>query len=518
MTNADWRTLLSTTVSIDASSTVISFEDCLQKVWDFIAIQRAQTSEDLSKKSRSEMDEMIHRWIDQFIRDKYPRVEGFVDEDNNLELKRLTQVLEATVTGYDVIQPLIDDPEVTEIQGNSYDSIWAERRGVLERARDPITGEYLKFRSSSAMLSFINNLLQVSNSQMDTGYNKCIGNAITPEGYRIAAIGPASMAADKGRAFKAEKSPAFVLRKFSDKVISTENLVDWYSESDQMARFISLLGDNHASVAVAGETGCGKTVNLQTVVDGITDNTRVVSMEKDSELRLRRFDSSGALVNNVIQLEYVMGDPNRTQSLTTNTAENLFNQLMRFTPRTIVFGEVRDPKEIQLAMTAAEAGHNIMFTVHAGSAYETITRLTTAMSKVNPGQQKSDIMNAICDSLDIIIVPAQMKDGTRKVLEVAEVVGCHIVDGMTTPILNTLYEFRETGYMTKQIDEDHIKRKTFGEHVQLNRISDALLKKWARKGMDPEVKQFLTQEVPKEGIQGTYNGKPSPYREYGGDF
>lgn len=503
MNSIKWRGLLSSTGKVDALSDTISFDTCLNLLWDYIGLQRANVDQDLSKLSRDQVDEMTCRWIDAFLRQEMPKVEGFVDEEHNLELKRLYTALEATLTGYDVIQPLIDDPEVTEIQGNSYNSIWAERKGKLERARDPLTGQPIEFRSADAMLYFCNQLLQTTNSQMDKGTNKCIGNSITPEGYRVATIGPGAMAADKGKEFKAERSPAFVIRKFRDKIITSKDLVDNYSESDQMARFISLLGDNHASVAVAGETGAGKTVNLQTVIDSITDNTRVISMEKDSELRLRRFDANGVLTNNVAQLEYIMEDSNITYAPTSNTAENLFNQLMRFTPRTIVFGEIRNPKEIQLTMTAAEAGHNVMFTVHAGSAYETITRLTTAISKMNPGQQKSDIMNAICDALDIVIVPLQMNDGSRKVVEITEVVGCHIDNGIVKPILNPLYKFVEAGY---------VNGKTYGEHVQLGKVSNELLEKWARKGMDPKVRALLTRDIPEDGEMGTYNGQPSPFR------
>lgn len=502
MDGSKWRALMSTTGQVDANSDTISFDDCLAALYNYIGTQRGKLEQDLTKLSRKQVDDLTCSWIDSFLKDVRPKVEGYVDEQQNLELKRLYTTLERILTGYDVIQPLIDDPTVTEIQINAYDSVWAERKGRVERAKDPLTGEYIKFRSADAALYFMNSLLQASDTQIDKGPNKCIGNAITPEGYRVAVIGPAAMAADKGRAFKQERSPACVIRKFSDKVITSAELVIWYSESDQMAKFISLLGDNHASVAVAGETGAGKTVNLQTVIDSITDNTRVISMEKDSELRLRRYDSSGVLVNNVIQLEYIMEDGNITYAPTSNTAENLFNQDMRFTPRTIVFGEVRDPKEIQLCMTAAEAGHNIMFTVHAGSAYETITRLTTALSKMNPGQQKSDIMDGICSSLDIIITPLQMKDGTRKVDAITEVLGCHVDGGMAKPILRTLYKFVETGYV------DGI---THGEHIQLNNISDELLEKWSRKGMDPEVKKFLTAPVPEGGIRGTYNGEYSPY-------
>lgn len=505
MTQTKWRGILSSTGRLDATSETVSLDECLNALWDYIGIQRSKVDEDMNKLSKDEMDAMTRGWISNFLKEKMPKVEGYVNADKTIDMKRLYAVLENTLTGYDVIQQLIDDKDVTEIQINSYNSIWAERKGKVSVAIDKITGKPLEFRSPEACLYFINTLLQVTKSQMDNGVNKCLGNAITPEGYRVAAYGPAAMAADKGKAFSATKSPACVIRKFSDNVITVDNLVSWYSMSDQMAGFISLLGDNHASVAVAGETGSGKTVNLQSVIDSIGDGTRAISMEKDSELRLRHFDAQGRLINNVLQLEYINEDKNITYSPTSNTAVNLFNQAMRATPRTIIFGEVRSNEEIGLVMTAAAAGHNVMFTVHSDSAEATIKRLTNAMSSINPGQQKADIVEDICSTIDIVIVPAQVKDGTRKVLEITEVCGCKVENGIVKPILNPLYVFKQTGY---------VNGKVYGEHVQLNNITPELLNKWSRKGIAPEVREFLTMPIANKtnGDPGTYYGERSPYR------
>lgn len=507
MNSAKWRSLASLTSKVDTLSDLIPFDDFLKALWDYVGIQRGKDEEDNSKLSRAQIDDKVNKWIEAFIMDKRPKVEGFVKDNGELELQRLFNVLSAIMTGYDVIQPLIEDPSITEIQINDYNSIWAESGGKIRLATDPITHKPISFRSPESCLYFMNNLLQITNSQIDDGKHNAIGNAITVEGYRVAAVGPGAMAADKGRAYSAKRSPACTIRKFSEKVISVDDLRRWQSESDQMADFISLLGDNHASVAVAGETGSGKTVNLQTVIDSITDSTRVISMEKDSELRLRRFDSEGKLINNVLQFEYST-DPNNT-STTSNTPTNLFNQCMRLTPRTIVFGEIRSNEEIGLAMTAAEAGHNIMFTVHAGDPNSTIERLTNALLKNNPGQQKADVMSSICNALDIIIIPAQMKDGSRKVLEIAEVKGCEVRDGIIRPVINTLYEFRQTGYV---VDKKTGKGKVYGEHVQVNNISPELLNKWSRKGMEPEVREFLTMPLTADNRIGTYFEKYSENR------
>lgn len=509
MTIEKWRAKTEFVGIVDGDVQTVSFDDVLTGMWDYFGRMRAEAGIEFDTLSRKDLETVRAQWINNYLMDRHPKVEGYIDATGQLELGRLYTVLNNLVNGYDVLQSFADDEDVTEIQVNEYNSIYYEKKGKCRQAFDPITKKPLQFRSPEACRVFINTLLQSANTELSESQQKCLGNSITPEGWRVAAVGSFAMAADKGKSYSAVKSPACVIRKFSKNVISTKDLVNWYSMSDQMAEFISLLGDNHASVVVAGETGSGKTVNLQSVIDSIHDGTRAISLEKDSELRLRHRDPvTGITTNNVLQFEYVI--PGKTNanlfSSTSNTAENIFVQILRLTPRTIIFGEVRGEDEIGMLLTAAEAGHNVMCTIHAGSPLETIERIVNAISKSSPGQQKSDIMNTVCSAIDIIIVPTQMNDGTRKVIEIAEVCGCEIKNGIAKPIINTLYKFKQNGF----VDD-----KVYGEHIQLNTITPGLLEKWSRKGMKPEVTQFLTTPVrdTKNGDPGTYNGKRSPFKD-----
>ena len=506
-----WRSLLSSHINVDSEADVKTYDQVLLEVWDYIAIQMSQRTtkegDDSQNISRAERDRIRNSLISDYILNKAPRVEGFTRVSSSgktkLELRRLYAQLQNTITGYDILETIMRDPTVKEIQINAEDSIWVEDDNGLHIAHDT-AGNRLKFRSIRALQVFLNNLL--TTSQIDDGNNKCIGNAITPEGYRIAVIGGAAMAANKGRNFKSSQSPACVIRKFSDDVITTDKLIEYLSISDQIARFNQIIGDTHASVMVGGSTGSGKTVTLQTLIDEFPSSLRVFTMEKDSELRVRKFNSEGELINNVIQTEYITEDKNVTYTPTTNTANNIFNQMLRFTPDTVILGEMRSEFEISLGITAANAGHNILGTIHTDSSEGCIARMTNALMLQQPGQQKADVMSSVCNCIDLVMIPSKMKDGSRKTLEIAEVIGCAIVDGIATPLINMIYEFRQTGYSK----EDN---KTYGAHYQVGKISDKLLKKWSRIGMDPEIYAFLSREVPEGGIEGTYNGKQSPFRE-----
>ena len=512
MTPEKWRAALSTSVSVDMNSDEIEFTRALAALWDYIATRRAQiamdrtTQEEEAPMSKNEQNEILRGFIKDFIEKKTPRVKGYV-KDGKLDLRRLYQVFDEIITGYDVLNKAMLDPTITEIQINSYNSIWVERKGKFMRYIDDFTNEPVVFRDVSSCMSFINTLLMSSSTQLDSGHTKALGNSITPEGYRVAAIGPGAMAAEKGKDVLQEKSPACVIRKFSDNVITGEDLIRNYTHSDQMNHFEGLLGDNHATVIVGGSTGCGKTVNLQRIIDGISNGIRVISMEKDSELRLRRYNADGILINNVIQLEYLQEDKNIKYAITSNTSSNLFNQLLRFTPSTIIFGECRSPEEISLLLVGVNAGHNVMATLHTDNAAQAIERMTQAQMITQPGASKADVMETICTAVDIIVIPARMADGTRKILEIAEIEGCYVEDGIARPKVNQLYKFQQTGFVNGVV---------YGEHVQVNSITPALLEKWSRKGMDPETYAFLSAPVPKDAngktipIKGTYFGKRNP--------
>jgi pilus assembly protein CpaF len=521
MTPERWRHLSNQTTFVEENANEMTFKQCLSYIWDYVAQKKTDmivASESSVDMSPEETASFINNCISEYINEKKPAVIGFIDENNGLELTKLAHQMSNVMTGYSVLSDAFVDPKITEIQVNTYNSIWVERDGKFERYFDSVTGEPVQFMDSDELLNFTNKLLLNSPSQIDRSESKSIGNAISPEGYRVAAIGPAAMAQDKGKNFSLDKSAALVIRKFSEKVISGQDLISYLTCSDDMDYFVSTLGNNHATVIFGGSTGSGKTVNLQRCIDGIDNDIRVISAEKDSELRLRRFDKDGVLINNVIQLEYVPENPSKKYTNFHNTATNLFNQLLRFTPSTIILGECRSDSEIMLLSTGTNAGHNVMATLHTDTPEHCIERMVQALMRESPGQSKVDVMETVTTSVDIVVIPSRMKDHSRKILYIAEIVGCKVDNGVARPIINMLYEFKQRGYA---LDPNTGEMKTFGEHIRVNPITPELLKKWSRIGMDPDMYEFLSKPVEPSydpmtgekinyGIQ-TYNGERSPY-------
>jgi pilus assembly protein CpaF len=519
---------MSNTIEVDLESSEMSFSECLLKVQDYIAARLAesrQTSGFTEKnRTKADDDDMKRRYINDFILDKRPKVQGYTNEKGELQLKRLYKVLDDITTGYDVISDAMADPTITEIQINAYDSIFMENKGRFIPLVDKSTGEIVKFRDVKSCLAFINNLLQSAGDQLDYDSVKVLGNSITPEGYRVAAIGPFAMAARKGRNALLEKSPACVIRKFSDNVITSQQIINNFTQSDQIAYFNSILGNCHATVIVGGSTGSGKTVNLQIIVDNIDGEIRVISMEKDSELRICKFDAEGRPLNNVIQLEYIQEDPQTKYVRTQNTAENLFNQLLRFTPSTIILGECRSSKEISLLLTGINAGHNVMCTLHTDSASAAIERITQAQMLTSPGATKVDVMQTVCSAVDIVVIPRRMADGSRKIVEVSEIMGVEMREGIAVPKVNQLYVFKQTGYYPQVVYDDGTPEgkidhngKVFGEHWQVGELSDETYERWSKGGMQPEIMEFLTRRLERDEngkkvpARCTYNGYLSPY-------
>lgn len=524
MTGERWRRYnKSSVIAAVENLGEVSFKNLLGYVWDYVASRRTElilaSDDGKLDMTPDESNAFIRRCITEYIDERQPSVTGFVNENGQKELTRLIKNLDDIMTGYSVLTQAFLDPTLTEIQVNAYNSIWIERNGKFSRYYDEVTGKPVQFMDADELMNFINKFLINSPSLLDNSNAKAIGNAITPEGYRVAAIGPAAMAEDKGKEYGRQKSPACVIRKFSDKIISGQDLINWYTSSDDMDKFIGCLGNNKATVVFGGSTGSGKTVNLQRCIDGFDDDLRVISAEKDSELRLRRFAADGTLTNNVIQLEYLPENKSKTYTTFHNTMENEFNQMLRFTPTTIVFGELRSDDEINLIPRATSAGHNIMCTLHTDTPEQCIERITQAVMRSSPGASKIDVMQTICSAIDIVVIPSRMKDHTRKILFISEIVGCEVKDGVALPIVNHLWKFKQRGYV---MNPETKKYMTYGEHVRLNPISEKLFEKWSRVGMEPEMEEFLTRPIYKEWIDPIshkthtyepcyYNGKRSPY-------
>lgn len=504
------------TVSEGGSIANMTLEECQQSLYEYISYKRSVDKSIAKDISVERVKSLIEDYLDQYR----PRIKEFtrVEDDRVInELGKLKHHLLDVMTGYDILTDAWVDPEVKEIQINSFDNIWVEKGSdrirLVDRTLTIINGGdpdgpptdktvYASFKNARALLEFANRLLDNSNSGdtntlSETG-EKSIASAISREGYRITMVGPGGIAAMKGDWASRGKSPAICIRKHPENSLTPEQLIRWGSFSDQMDEFFQVVSKYGANIVVAAETGAGKTAILQVLLDYRPDDLRIAIMEKDSELRGYRTRFNPVLGkkelvhNNHVQFEFIRSDESSSKSNSNNTDENIFNQLMRMTPDSIVLGESISKKDMSLIKEISVAGHPYMTTLHSNTPPNAIKRISGEL----PGDERTNLQQ-IAEAVDIVIIPSKLMDHSRRVIEVAEIVGVKEEYGVLKVDVNTIFEFRQEG-----VAEDG----TFiGKHYQVGHPSPILEKKLGSKGWLPGDRERINWTVTTENpIPGTY--------------
>lgn len=458
---------------------VLTYEMCVDKVYDFIS----QSSVESANDDATYEDKMntLRQNILLFVTDKKPVVEGYINKETGaIEYERLSINLIESITSYDILTQPIKDPTITEIRINGLKGIWVERKGKAELLRDSITGERVFFKTTDDCLKIINKLLRFSNAKF--GKDAAIANGITVEGYRVAATHQICSAADKGLAQNQERSPYCVIRKFADEKFTFKDLVRFKSISTEMANMFIVLPQADATILVVGATGSGKTVLVQGLVDRIPGDRRLVIIENPSELRARLYDSEGFMINDVIQWEAKDAPPGADVPSSFPTYANLMIEALRMSPHYFVFGELRGDLEFNLALTAANTGHHFLTTYHAPSAVDAIDRYVIAVMGASSNLPREIVLSRVCQNIDFILVQEKLNDGARKVMEVAEVLGTTLDNGILGPNLNMIYTW-EASPEGVQVDAKTGKEYIPGEHYLVGEISEPMVKRLRKAGL-----------------------------------
>ena len=323
-----------------------------------------------------------------------------------------------------------------------------------------------------------------------------LANARTVEGYRIAAVHHSAIAMDTLVQSNNGYNYA-VIRKFKKNKMPIQQLVKFKTLSDNMAKFLGTMIEGGSTFLTVGPTASGKTTTNQSILDTTPNDLRTLLIQNPSEIDLARRDGTGRVINNVIHLE-ARSIENPTES--DPTMENFMNQALRLSPTFISFGELRSDGEFARAMTAALAGHSFNCTFHAEDSYGAMMRYATAYSAGSGSDRETVIIN-LTGVVNFIIVQKIMRDGTRKILQITEVLGTK-KDDKSEPELNDLYiyDVGETIY-----DENKNIVSITGTHKRVGKLSDASVKKFKLNGVDPDKYSFLLDE-PNDYEVETYTG------------
>jgi len=446
-----------------AANTLLVFDDAVKICQNYIA-SKASTS------FREERDDALklkltREYISEFVDEQMKEGGIRVQRPRSREHYRWNELRTALIneiTNYGPITDAVDDGTIDEIRGNGPKSIFVESGGKT------IVWDNT-FHDIEHMERIISKLISASKVRL-TPKNPMV-NARMVEGYRVNAT---------HSSISPYNEPAFVLRKFSKKKKTSDDMIRGESFSRNMYALLSLIPKADLSWITVGGTGSGKTTLNELMVREIDPLLRIITIENPSELRLRKYES-GKIVNDVLQYESVSDDDDAS----TATMENILINAMRQSPHWIGPGELRTPGEFATALRAAQTGHFFFSTLHAEGDEEAIYRFLTSYLMVSNEPAELALRN-ICSAVKFVIYQEKLADGMRKVTSISEVLGA---EGLN-PTINQIYKF-----VCEDVIEDPETHKVInivGKHKRVGMLSESTQQAILKAGIKKEKFLFLT--------------------------
>lgn len=325
------------------------------------------------------------------------------------EKQELITVLFNAIRKLDILQPLIDDKSITEIMVNGEEDIFIEKQGKTYR----IEGS---FESRQKLEDVIQSIV----SKVNRAVNEAspIVDARLEDGSRVnVVLSPIAL-----------NGPILTIRKFPEKPISMEDLIEWESISREAAEVLKKLVVAKYNIFICGGTGSGKTSFLNALSNFIPSDERIVTIEDTAELQINQ-------IKNIVKLETRNAN---TEGKGEITIRDLIRTSLRMRPERIIIGEVRGAEALDM-LQAMNTGHDgSISTGHGNSTSDMLSRLETMVLSGSLIPLEA-IRQQIASAVDIMVHLSRFRDRTRKVVEIVEVTGCK--EG--TIGLNPLFEFKE---------------------------------------------------------------------------
>lgn len=359
--------------------------------------------------TRNLSDEEIYSFIDnEIIETSRQQFISLTDKE------RLRYILFNSIRGYDVLQELLDDQNITEIMINGPDDIFIERNGLLEKSE-------IHFSSPEKLQDIIQQIVSEANRRVNEA--SPIADARLYDGSRVnIVLNPVAL-----------NGPAVTIRKFPDTPLSMNDLIQFGTLTHETADFLHLLVLSGYNIFVCGGTGSGKTTFLNVLSDFIPSSERVITIEDSAELQLH--------IPNIVKLEARQANTDGKNEI---TIRDLIRSSLRMRPNRIIVGEIRGAEALDM-LTAFNTGHDgSMSTGHGNSPRDMLRRIET-MVLMGVDMPVSSIKGQIASAIDVIVFLGRMRDHSRRVLEITEI--ADFTDNEI--ILNPLYIFKESGSTQK---------------------------------------------------------------------
>lgn len=326
------------------------------------------------------------------------------------------------VLGYGPLEPLLARDDIADIMVNGADTTYIEVNGKIERTN-------VRFRDNAQLMNICQRIVSQVGRRVDEASPICDARLL--DGSRVNVIAP-PLAID---------GPTLTIRKFKKDKLRLEDLVNFGSISVPGSELLRIIGHSRCNVLISGGTGSGKTTLLNCLTGFIEPGERVITCEDSAELQLQQ--------PHVVRLE--TRPPNIEGSGEVSMRE-LVKNCLRMRPERIIVGEVRGPEAFDL-LQAMNTGHDgSMGTLHANSPREALSRIESMITMGGFSLPARTIREMIVGSIDIVVQATRLRDGSRRIINITEVMG---LEGDTIVLQDVL---------TYEVEGEDANGKLIGRH------------------------------------------------------
>jgi pilus assembly protein CpaF len=368
-----------------------------------------------NKLQKKIMDEFKDENVDNLVSKIDSIAFEIIKKDGELfgevDRKKVVQEIINDLTGYGPINPLLMDPEVSEVMVNGPYRVYVERAGKVELTD-------VKFRDNEQVMHIIEKIVSPLGRRIDE--SSPMVDARLPDGSRVnAIIPPLSLI-----------GPTITIRKFSRDPLTIEDLINFGTITRDMSVFLDACVKARLNVFISGGTGSGKTTTLNVLSSFIPEDERIITIEDAAELQLSQ--------EHVVSLE---ARPANIEGKGAISIRDLVRNSLRMRPERIVIGEVRGGEALDM-LQAMNTGHDgSLATGHSNSPRDMIARLETMVLMAGIDLPIKAIRQQIAGAIDLIVQQSRLKDGSRKIINITEV---QDMEGDMV-ILQDIFTFKQQG-------------------------------------------------------------------------
>ncbi|HEX4534050.1 MAG TPA: CpaF family protein, partial [Rhizomicrobium sp.] len=365
------------------------------------------------------------------------------------EQEHLLQDICNDVLGYGPLEPLLARDDISDIMVNGASRVFIEVAGKVQLTN-------IRFRDNAQLMNICQRIVSQVGRRVDESSPICDARLL--DGSRVNVISP-PLALD---------GPTLTIRKFKKDKLKMDDLVRFGSVDPNGARLLSVIGNCRCNVLISGGTGSGKTTLLNCMTAFIDLDERVITCEDAAELQLQQ--------PHVVRLET---RPPNLEGQGQITMRDLVKNCLRMRPERIIVGEVRGPEAFDL-LQAMNTGHDgSMGTLHANSPREAMSRLESMITMGGYSLPTKTIREMIVASIDIIIQGERLRDGSRRITKITEVVGTEGDVVITQDLLD--YE----------IEGEDENGRIIGKHVGTGIVRPAFFERARYFGKERELSEAL---------------------------